>query len=175
MIQLTEYSESDHPHFAKDLFESAFPDEERPPFGELKHRDKNKYHFMVATTDGDDDPVGILTYWTFEEFVYIEHFAIDEGLRNQGLGKAVFLNFLSQQTQQVVFEVEVPHDEISEHRLEFYASMGLFQNPQEYVQPSYHGDEVTVPMIVMTKYELDDDEFAEIRGVLYREVYKIEA
>ena len=133
MIQLTDLSQSDHPHFAKDLFESAFPDEERPPFG---------------------------------------HFAIDEDLRNQGLGKAVFLNFLSQQTQQVVLEVEHPHDEISEHRIEFYASMGLYSNPQDYLQPSYHGDQVTVPMIIMTKYEIDDEEFDEIRDILYREVYK---
>lgn len=128
---------------------------------------------MVATNGSDQgEPVGILTYWTFDDLVYIEHFAIDEELRNQGLGKAVFLNFLSQQTQQVVLEIEHPHDEASEHRLEFYASMGLFQNPQDYLQPSYHGDQVTVPMIIMSKYELDDDEFEEIRELLYREVYK---
>ena len=51
---------------------------------------------------------------------------------NQGLGKAVFLNFLSQQTQQIVLEVEHPHDETSEHRVEFYSSMGLYINPQDY-------------------------------------------
>ncbi len=174
MIQFTDLSQSDHQRFAKDLFESAFPDEERPPFGELKHRNKNKFHFMVATNDNDDgdEPVGILTYWTFDDLVYVEHFAIDEDLRNQGLGKAVFLNFLSQQTDQVVLEVEHPHDEVSDNRVEFYSSMGLFSNPQDYLQPSYHGDQVTVPMIIMSKYELDDDEFAEIREILYREVYK---
>ena len=172
MIQLTDLSQSGHPHFAKDLFESAFPDEERPPFGELKNRDTNKFHFMVATNDDGDEPIGILTYWTFDDLIYIEHFAIDEDLRNQGLGKAVFLNFLSQQTRQVVLEVEHPHDETSENRLEFYSSMGLYSNPQDYLQPSYHGDQVTVPMIIMSKYELDDDEFTEIRDLLYREVYK---
>ena len=174
MIQFTDLSQSDHPHFAKDLFESAFPDEERPPFGELKNRNKDKFHFLVATNENDDgdEPVGILTYWTFDDLVYVEHFAIDEDLRNQGLGKAVFLNFLSQQTDQVVLEVEHPHDEVSDHRVEFYSSMGLFINPQDYLQPSYHGDQVTVPMIIMSKYELDDDEFEEIRDILYREVYK---
>lgn len=172
MIQLTDLAQSDHPHFAKDLFESAFPDEERPPFSELKHRDPNKFHFIVATNDDGDEPIGILTYWDFDEMVYIEHFAIDEDLRNQGLGKAVFLNFLSQQKKQIILEVEEPHDETSDHRVEFYASMGLFKNPQPYIQPSYHNDNKTVPMIVMSKYELDDDEFAEIREILYREVYK---
>lgn len=174
MIQLTDLSQSGHPHFAKDLFESAFPDEERPPFGELKRRNKQQFHFMVATNDTDDGDefVGILTYWTFDEFVYVEHFAIDEELRNLGLGKAVFLNFLSLQQKQVVLEVELPHDEISEHRIEFYGSMGLVASPYQYLQPSYHHDQVTVPMMIMTKYEIDEDEFTEIREILYREVYK---
>lgn len=176
MIQLTPLAESDHPHFAKELFESAFPDEERPPFGEIKKRNTDNFHFLVATLE-DDEPVGILTYWTFEEFVYIEHFAIAEELRNQGLGKAVFLNFLSQQTQQIILEVELPNTEVADHRVEFYASMGLFQNTQEYWQPSYNKKEnvLKLPMLVMSKYELDDDEFDEMRQILYKNVYHYEA
>lgn len=175
MIQLTPLAESDHPHFAKELFESAFPDEERPPFGEIKKRNSDQFHFLVATL-AEDEPAGILTYWTFEDIIYIEHFAIAEELRNQGLGKAVFLNFLSQQTQQVILEVELPHNEIADHRIEFYASMGLFQNPQEYWQPSYKKGvkKLEVPMIIMSKYELDDDEFEEIKHVLYKNVYHYE-
>ena len=171
MIQLTPLAESDHPHFAKELFESAFPDEERPPFGEIKKRNTDQFHFLVATL-AEDEPAGILTYWTFEDFVYIEHFAIAEELRNQGLGKAIFLNFLSQQTQQVILEVETAHDEEADHRIEFYASMGLYQNTQDYWQPSYRGENrLVLPMLIMSKYELDDDEFAEIAHSLHQNVY----
>ena len=171
MITFTNLQESDHAHFAQELFEEAFPEHERPPFSSLRHRDAGKFHFLVAT--GGDDPVGILTYWNFDDLVFIEHFAIAPELRNQGLGKAVFLNFLSQQQQQVVLEVEPPDTEEADHRVEFYASMGFFQNTQPYVQPSYHHDSRTVPMIIMSKYELDDDEFSEIRDLLYREVYGV--
>ena len=171
MITFTNLADSDHSHFAQDLFEEAFPEQERPPFSSLRHRDAGKFHFLVA--ENGDDPVGILTYWTFDELVYVEHFAIDEDLRNQGLGKAVFLNFLSQQHDQVVLEIELPNNEEADHRLEFYASMGFYRNPQPYVQPSYHNDNRTVPMIIMSKYELDDDEFSEIRDLLYREVYGV--
>jgi GNAT superfamily N-acetyltransferase len=170
MITFTNLADSDHSHFAQSLFEEAFPEQERPPFSSLRHRDAGKFHFLVA--ENGDEPVGILTYWTFEDLVYIEHFAIAEELRNQGLGKVVFLNFLSQQTQQIVLEVEKPHDEVSENRIEFYSSMGLITNPFDYLQPSYHGDQVTVPMIIMTKYEINDEEFEEIRDILYRQVYK---
>ncbi len=171
MITFTDLADSDHQHFAQDLFEEAFPEHERPPFSSLRHRDAGKFHFLVA--ENGDDPVGILTYWTFDDLVYIEHFAIAEELRGQGLGKAVFLNFLSQRQEQVVLEVELPDTEEADHRVEFYASMGFFQNPQPYIQPSYRGDGHSVPMIIMSKYELDDDEFSEIRSLLYREVYGV--
>lgn len=171
MITFTKLAESDHSHFAQELFEEAFPEQERPPFSSLRHRDAGKFHFLVA--ENGDDPVGILTYWTFEDLIYIEHFAIAEELRNQGLGKAAFLNFLSQQQEQVVLEVEHPNTEEADHRVEFYASMGFFQNSQEYVQPPYREGGKEVPMIIMSKYELDDDEFCEIRDLLYREVYGI--
>ena len=169
MINLIPLADSGETHFAKELFEAAFPEAERPPFEELKHRGE-RFHFMVATND--DDPIGILTYWDFDEFVYVEHFAIDEDLRDQGLGKAVFLNFLSATTEQVVLEVEPPHDETSEHRIEFYISMGLNQNPQEYWQPSYRNPQkLELPMVVLSKLELSDEDFSDIRTTLYTEVY----
>lgn len=171
MITFTNLADSDHSHFAQNLFEEAFPEEERPPLSSLRHRDAGKFHFLVA--ENGDDPVGILTYWTFPGLVYIEHFAIAEELRNQGLGKATFLGFLTQQTEQVVLEVERPVNEEAEHRIEFYASMGLFQNPQPYTQPPYRRGGKEVAMIIMSKYELDDDEFEEIRALLHHEVYKI--
>ena len=171
MITFTNLADSDHSHFAQELFEEAFPEQERPPFSSLRHRDAGKFHFLVA--ENGDDPVGILTYWTFDDLVYIEHFAIAEELRNQGLGKASFLNFLSQQTDQVVLEIELPNTEEADHRLEFYQSMGFYRNPQTYTQPAYRKGGHTVPMILMSKYELDDDEFEEIRALLYREVYGV--
>ena len=172
MITFTKLADSDHPHFAQELFEEAFPEQERPPFSTIRQRDAGKFHFLVA--ENGDQPVGILTYWTFDEFLYVEHFAIAEELRNQGLGKAVFLNFLSQQQKQVVLEVELPNTEEADHRVEFYASMGFFRNPQPYIQPAYRKGGVQVPMIIMSKYELDDDEFAEIQRLLYHEVYGVE-
>lgn len=171
MITFTNIAESDHSHFAQELFEEAFPEQERPSFSSLRYRDTEQFHFLIA--ENGDEPVGILTYWTFDDLIYVEHFAIDQELRGQGLGKAVFLNFLSQQTEQVVLEVELPNTEEADHRIEFYASMGFFQNPQEYLQPSYHNDDRSVPMILMSKYELDNDEFCEIRDLLYSKVYGV--
>jgi len=170
MIQFTELSESGHTHYAKDLFESAFPKEERPPFATVRDREHPNFHFLVASL-GDDEPVGILTYWTFDEFVYIEHFAIDSEHRNMGFGKACMLELMNQYPDQVLFEIEMPNTEEAEHRLEFYTDLGFTQNANDYIQPSYYGKGLEVPMIIMSKYELDDEEFEEVRNILYKEVY----
>ncbi len=171
MIEFTTLSESGHHHFAKELFEESFPKEERPPFSQLEDRDENNFHFLVATID-DDEPIGILSYWTFEEFTYIEHFAIAKEYRGQGLGRAVFLNFMMQHQDQVVLEIELPNTETAEHRLEFYGDMGFTRNPQEYWQPSYDGKRLAIPMIIMSKYELDDGEFEDVKQILYTNVYR---
>lgn len=170
MIQFTPLSESGHRHFAKELFESAFPDEERPPFRQIEDRESANFHFDVVSID-EDEPIGIITYWIFDDFAYIEHFAIDQEFRNKGMGKACMLDFMMLHPDQVVLEIERPVTEQAEHRMEFYTDLGFTQNPQDYVQPSYYKNELAVPMIVMSKYELDDGEFEEVCDVLYREVY----
>ncbi|MBQ0016994.1 MAG: GNAT family N-acetyltransferase [Bacteroidales bacterium] len=171
MITFTELSNSRHQHFARELFESAFPEEERPPFEVVLNRNQSHFHFFVATQSDDRDPIGILSYWDFGELAYVEHFAIDEDLRGEGLGKAVFLNFLSQCEGQVVCEVELVHDEMSERRVEFYKSMGMISNSQQYFQPSYTGATNPVEMQIMSKYPLDDDDFSALKQLLYEKIY----
>ena len=170
MLQFTELSESGHRRFAEDLYEEAFPLSERPTFSAAEHRKEKNFHFLVVTND--DDPIGLFTYWNFEEFNYIEHLAIAPEFRGQGMGKAMVLNFMMEHPEQVVLETELPNTEQAERRLEFYTDLGFTRQSQDYVQPSYHGDKTPdVPMVIMTKYELDDDEFKEVVDILHQNVY----
>jgi GNAT superfamily N-acetyltransferase len=170
MIEFTELSDSRNRRFAEELFEDSFPLSERPKFDDVEEREDTNFHFLVVTND--EEPIGILTYWTFEEFNYIEHFAIAPELRGQGMGKATMLNFMLQHPEQLVLEIEEPNTELAEHRMEFYTDLGFTCQPQDYVQPSYHHKKTPdVPMLIMTKYELDDGEFEEVKTILYKAVY----
>ncbi len=173
MLEFTELDDSRHRRFAEDLFEDSFPLSERPKFSEIEKRDNANYHFMVVTNE--DEPIGIFTYWTFAEFNYIEHFAIARELRGQGFGKATMLHFMMQHPEQVVLEIEEPNTEQAEHRLEFYTDLGFTRQSQDYIQPSYHARKTpAIPMLIMTKYELDDGEFEEVKTILYKEVYRVD-
>ena len=48
MITFTNLADSDHSHFAQNLFEEAFPEQERPPFSIIRQRDAGKFHFLVS-------------------------------------------------------------------------------------------------------------------------------
>ncbi len=104
--------------FAKSLLESAFPAEERPSFEAMERRG-DEYRLCVVQKDGKN--IGVFGYWTFRKTVYIEHFAISEPLRNNGLGGEVLGTFLNQlhSDMQVVLEAELPDNSLAQRRIDF--------------------------------------------------------
>ena len=63
--------------FAQNLYNEAFPIEERWDFNAILNNNNNKFY---AILDGDI-PVGITTIWEFSDFNYIEYLAIDKKFR----------------------------------------------------------------------------------------------
>lgn len=170
MIEFKEIS-ADNLCFAKNVFETSFPIEERPPFDIILNiRDKTIFHFNVVYLNGN--PVGIFSYWTFDKFTYVEHFAVGEQYRNNDVGQRIMKHFLSGITQ-VVLEVEMPATAMAQRRIDFYKRLGFDTNPHNYIQPSYHNDGNTLPMIIMSLSPLSDESFAEVKQCLYTEVYHV--
>lgn len=156
--------------FAQNLFEMAFPIDERPLFHTLASRDKSKFSFQVVYDEAM--PIGLLSHWVFEGgVVYIEHFAVAEQLRNAGYGKKILEAFMSTGLEQVVLEVEKPSTEMARRRKNFYKRLGFVDNPQQYFQPSYHGNDEMLPMDILSLKPLSDEYFCEVKSMLYEYVY----
>lgn len=158
--------------FAKSLLENAFPAEERPSFEAMERRG-DEYRLCVVQKDGKN--IGVFGYWTFEKTVYIEHFAISEPLRNNGLGGVVLDTFLSQfhSGTQVVLEAELPNNHLAQRRIDFYKRHGFTANSFEYLQPPYRPGDGFLPMLLLSRNPLNEREFEEIKDVLYKKVYGI--
>ena len=62
--------------FVESLLHSAFPEDERRDDDEQRRYtlDEDKFHTLLVSLD--DEPVGLLTYWQFNGYRYIEHFAV---------------------------------------------------------------------------------------------------
>ena len=92
--------------FAQNLYNEAFPIEERWDFNAILNNNNNKFY---AILDGDI-PIGITTIWEFLDFNYIEYLAIDKKFRGKNYGSKILTQILeSLKDKLIVIEVE-PYD-----------------------------------------------------------------
>ena len=89
MIKLQPISTSDLQHykFMEELLVDAFPPEEYRQLEELREYTDRTGNFHNNIIFDDDLPIGFITYWDFDRFYYVEHFATNPALRNGGYGK----------------------------------------------------------------------------------------
>lgn len=156
------------------LMIASFPSDEYRALEELKMYTDTKAHFYNNIIFSDGAPIGLITYWDFNTFYYVEHFAIDPEQRNGGHGKNV-LNHLCQLLHKpIVLEVEAPDTEMATRRINFYKRHGFILWEKPYQQPPYKPGDSYLPMLLMVHGALDcEKDFDAIKKTLYKEVYNV--
>ena len=156
--------------YTERLLTASFPrDEYRALHQQRSNVDGNEAFCMNILCD-DECPIGLLSYWRFDGYIYIEHFAIEGTKRNKGYGALVLKQLLKTESK-VVLEVELPTDETSRRRIGFYGRCGLEMCDMEYMQPAYQADSNEVPMRLMACGIDMASCFEQIRNDIYRTVY----
>lgn len=122
------------------LYESAFPHEERRALADHALAMAHESHFVCLHLRDSQGFVGILFYWVFSQCVYVEHLAIASARRGQGLGKAA-LKLLQQHELPVILEIEPVTDAATARRLRFYEGVGFHRLVAEHYQLPYHRGE----------------------------------
>ena len=72
------------------------------------------YHLNAYAEDGCF--IGFISYWEFSDYIYIEHFAINQSLRGKGHGYRILQRFISEASKMVLLEIDPITDEVSEAR-----------------------------------------------------------
>jgi GNAT superfamily N-acetyltransferase len=137
MIDFRKIKSSVDPLFGKmyELCQSAFPAVERRTLDSLESILNHDTRFVMTGLLKDGEFVGFINHWQFERFVYAEHFAVNPKLRGQNIGSEVMKTFLSNINLPVVFEVEMPENEMAIRRIVFYERLGCKLLLQKYAQP----------------------------------------
>lgn len=86
-LQRIKTADVDLYQFMENLITTAFPAEEYRALEQLREYTDKVELFHNNVILEDEQPIGLLTYWNFGEFYYIEHFATDPSMRNGGYGK----------------------------------------------------------------------------------------
>ena len=155
-------------------YTSSFPKEERRDFSLVRKLLEDDSRFEMYALLRDGIYVGFITGWQFEGFVYVEHFAIDESVRNGGIGAKAMAVFLALHEDPVVLEVEMPTEEMSKRRVGFYERLGFVLDHHVYFQPPYRRGESFLEMRLMAHRKLDlERSFERVKSTMYQNVYGV--
>lgn len=169
--------ESDNFDAVYEIMENSFPPDERRTYEEQKALLKRPdYHIFIPDL-GDDSKViqGFAAMWQFEEISFIEHLAVDNRLRNLGLGTRMLEDIRKNVSGKICLEVELPDTDMAKRRIAFYQRNGFCYNDYPYMQPAISKGRNPIPLRIMTTGErLCEEEFNYVKDILYKKVYSWE-
>lgn len=154
------------------LYTESFPEIERRSITQLDTlvATKKNMHFNAIIED-DGRIAGLMIFWDFEDFIYLEHFAIFPEMRNGGTGRRT-LQLLSGTTDKPkILEAEPADNGIAGRRIEFYRRNGFEVIDQDYEQPSYRPCEEGMPLWIMSTVIYDKEKTKEITDKIKKEIY----
>ena len=136
-----------------ELYESAFPAEERRSTEEWKRYalERSEFH-LHAIHNEEHQCCGFISFWEFEDFAYVEHFALHKSVRGRGIGSQVFRTMLDRFEKRdliTLLEVEPPTNELTRSRIRFYEHIGMYLLPYDYIQPPYAPHLSAIPLRLM--------------------------
>ncbi len=117
--------------------------------------------------------VGFLVYWTLSnDIYYLEHIGIDYSQRGKHYGNQAMAALLKLPSRFLVLEVEPPHDDSSQRRIQFYERQGFSMCSHPYQQPSYVANGKPIPMKLMSVPVLSQtNDFTAITQLIKDKVY----
>lgn len=117
----------------KKLFTAAFrPCEMRGGQEQQQLLKRPEYELLGAFTG--DELYAAAAVWRFSDFSFLEHFAVSEHLRGNGLGGAM-LKEITDMFDPLILETERDMDDFSARRHAFYIRNGFSDCGVEYFQP----------------------------------------
>ena len=148
------------------------------PAAELRQKEKIyelfiKEELTIYGLKHKDEIVAVLLCWHFDDFLFLENFAVKEKYRGIGYGSQILSDIKSEYKGLIILEVEKPYDDYSQKRICFYEKNGFKLNPFGYNQPPFvHCDE-DIPLWIMSTPDLISKEvFYVIKKMIFDKVYK---
>ena len=157
-----------------DIYTESFPPEERRPtdqFFRLADTPGAPFRILVICDDAGHY-AGFISYWQFDTFAYIEHFAVNPAARGGGIGACALREFKAMSGLPVVLEVERPgSNDMADRRIAFYRRNGFHTiDSYDYIQPPYAPGLPEVPLLLMCDRP-DRIDPAHVDATLRGEVY----
>lgn len=130
------------------LYEESFPvAERRKAEDHLSACDDNRF-FPLSVWDGNQ-LIGLIFFWEWDNYRYLEHLAVNPDLRGHGYGTQL-LNYLRESKHTIILEIDPLINELSVRRLQFYERSGFTLTPYRFVHLPYQLDGIKQELLILS-------------------------
>ena len=99
----------------KRLYSQSFPIFEQRTETQQEYAFNNEnYHLIGYCFKGSF--IGFISFWEFKDYLYIEHFAINNEIRGKGYGSTILNKFIKSTPKTILLEIDPIIDDISNAR-----------------------------------------------------------
>lgn len=169
-MKLIRIKKATHPLFSEfyTLYEDAFPVCERRDKADFINRLETADNFYCRIILHDNKFAGFINTWHINDFIYIEHFAVTEELREQNIGGQILDLQTANTNQPIILEAEKPDTDIARRRIAFYKRHGFQIVNTQYMQPPYRStDEPTAMYLLCTQEHFSDEQTTLFQQTVY--------
>lgn len=157
-----------------ELMEKSFPSTERRSCEDQRNLFKENSYKVFGHKDSNGKVVAFIATWEFEDFIFIEHFAVHSKMRCNGIGSVMLKELLNEYKKPIFLEVEEPETDIAERRIRFYKRLGFNLNSFDYLQPPLQKHHEFLPLKVMSyPSKVNVEKFKNFKNQVYEKVYKV--
>lgn len=117
------------------IYQASFPIfEQRTLKTQIEALENEMYYCTIICENGM--LIGLIFYWKYGKYTYIEHLAISPNLRGKNYGSKILKAFC-EDNKHTILEIDNPIDEISIKRLNFYSKLGFKLQDFQHIHPPY--------------------------------------
>ncbi|NDV95563.1 N-acetyltransferase [Dysgonomonas sp. 521] len=123
-----------------EIYKGSFPLHEQRSGEQQRNAFENEHYRLIAKIVFTDkfNLASFISYWDFDSYVYIEHFAVNPLMRGQNVGSSSLKLFADLIKKPVLLEIDPLIDEISNKRFHFYERLGYQLNSYTHYHPAYN-------------------------------------
>lgn len=131
-----------------ELYNDSFPTAEKRTEEDHLRACADERFFPLSAWNGNE-LVGLLFYWEWDSFRYLEHIAVSSYLRGNGYGSRM-LRHLRDSEKTVILEIDQLSNELSVRRLQLYERAGFTLTPYRFVHLPYRINVEPVELLILS-------------------------
>ena len=130
------------------LYEESFPVAERRKIEDHIRANENPLFHSLSAWE-NEELLGIVFYWEWNNYRYIEYLAVSPQLRGHGYGN-LMIKHIKDSNNTIILEIDPLINELSVRRLQFYERAGFTLTPYRFNHLPYRLDGIQQELLILS-------------------------